>query len=114
MAPEHQRTQATRLQERYEELRRYVSGGWCAGECSEHSGPSKTMLIFIGEGMAAWMRAWDEVTPVRSLEGARPRESGVPQRTEESNRAGSLSAWSEQAVNLLADLALARLQGSFS
>lgn len=113
MAPELQRTQATRLQERYEELRRYVSGGWCAEECGEHRGPSKTMMIFIGEGMAAWMRAWDEVTPVRSLEGACPRESRVPRRAQGSNR-GSLSAWSEQAVNLLADLALARLQNSFS
>ncbi|MDA0812030.1 MAG: hypothetical protein O3C21_06545 [Verrucomicrobia bacterium] len=70
------------------------------------------MMIFTGEGMAAWMRAWDEVTPVRSLEEARERR--VPQKTQGSNRTGSLSAWSEQAVNLLADLALARLQGSFS
>ncbi len=110
MAAQGQQSEALRPQEeRYEELRRHVLGDWRAAERGGHS-HSRTMMIFIGEGMAAWMRAWEEVMPVIS-EPSSPGENRVGLG---SNRAASPSAWSEQAVELPGDLGLARLRNSFS
>ena len=107
MTSEQKPVQGIPLQERYEELRRSVLGGWCTG------GQSKAMMIFIGEGMEAWMRAWVELRseqPVRPCPGD-PGDARLPDR---SNGANSLPACPEQAtVNLLVELVLGRLQNSF-
>ncbi|MHC4406217.1 MAG: hypothetical protein ACYTG0_41815 [Planctomycetota bacterium] len=82
------------LRHRYEELRR-VALGKSAGV-----GQSRGWVLLVRRGMAAWMRAWLEVTPT-------PAKT-VRQETQPSE--GTAAAFAPELAVILATMALCNLE----